>query len=88
MKTTSSVLWDVDVCEAARAYAAEKGISLSRLVQEMMIETLGIDGRLDPEKKAAIEKRIAKRPGRRPRDNGLPAFSLDDPRHPNYNDDE
>jgi len=89
MKTISSVLWDVDVCMAAKAYADEKGISLSRLVQEVMIEALGMDGRLNPEMKAEIEKRIAKRPGRAA-GRGAPMATIgpDDPRHPEYDPDE
>ncbi len=84
MKTTASVLLDVDVYTEAKAYSVKNGVSFSRFVQEVLCEFM--DETLDPEKKAAIEKRIAKRPGRRA--NELPTVGPDDPRHPAYNDDE
>jgi uncharacterized protein YdcH (DUF465 family) len=54
-----------DIYNAAKAYAAEKKISFSRLVQETLCQALGLEGKLSEELRKKVEERITVAPGRK-----------------------
>ncbi len=65
MKYIISLGMDPELHKLAKAYAAEKNVSLSRLVQESLCAAIGHSSIFDTGVRAAVEDRIAAYPGRK-----------------------
>ena len=64
MKVTVSIQMDVDLCQQVKRHVAEKGVSLSRFINEILLAVLNDTGVIDPELISQIERNISKGPGR------------------------
>lgn len=65
MKYSVTMTMEPDIYNAAKDYAAQRKISFSRYVQEVLCQALGLEGELSEELRKRVEERIATAPGRK-----------------------
>ena len=64
MRTPLNLSLEIEIVNGLKKYSAENGVSVTRVIQEIVCQFLGLKGAIDPDLKAAVEQSIAIRPGR------------------------